>query len=59
MEFLLVEEEVFSRQTGITAENCHNFGSDRWIAFKVLQLFPEAVFLEGPLESPLLEKEVL
>ena len=59
MESLLVEEEVLSRQTGITAENCHIFGSDRWIALKVLQLFPEAVFLEGPLESLLIEKEVL
>jgi hypothetical protein len=59
MESLLVEEEVLSRQTGITAENCHNFGSDRWIALKVLQLFPEPVFLEGPLESLLIENEVL
>jgi hypothetical protein len=59
MESLLVEEEVLSCQTGITAENGHNFGSDRWIALKVLQLFPEAVFLEGPLESLLVEEEVL
>jgi hypothetical protein len=25
MESLLVEEEVLSRETGITAEICHNF----------------------------------
>jgi len=37
MESLLVEEEVLSRQTGITAENGHNFWSYRWIALKVLQ----------------------
>jgi hypothetical protein len=37
MESLLVEEEVLSRQTGITAENGHNFLSDSWIAVKVLQ----------------------
>jgi hypothetical protein len=59
MESLLVEEEVLSRQTGITAESGHSFGSDRWIALKALQFFLESVFLEGPLESLLLEKEVL
>jgi len=37
MESLLVEEEVLSRQTGITAEEGHNFWSDRWNALKVLQ----------------------
>jgi hypothetical protein len=29
MESLLVEEEVLSRQTGITAEKGHNFWSNR------------------------------
>jgi len=47
-----------SRQTEITTENSHNFGSDRWIALKVLQLFPEAVFLLVPFESLLVEAEV-
>jgi hypothetical protein len=37
MESLLLEEEVLSRQTGMTAENGHNLLSDRWIALKVLQ----------------------
>jgi hypothetical protein len=59
MESLLVEEEVLSRQTGITAEKGHNFWSDRWIAIKVLQYFPELVFLEVPMESLLVEEEVL
>jgi hypothetical protein len=59
MESLLVEEVVFSRQTGKKAEKGHNFWSDRWIALKVLQLFPEAVFLELPMESLLVEKEAL
>jgi len=45
MESLLVEEDVWSRHTEITAEKGHNFWSDRWIALKVLQKFPEAVFL--------------
>jgi hypothetical protein len=59
MESLLVEEEVLSRQTGITAEEGHNFWSDCWIAIKVLQFFPELVFLEVPMESLLVEEEVL
>jgi len=37
MESLLVEEEVLSRETGITAEKRHNFWSDRWIVLKYLQ----------------------
>jgi hypothetical protein len=59
MESLLVEEEVLSRKTGITTEKVHNFWSDRWIAIKVLQYFPEPVFLEVPMESLLVEEEVL
>jgi hypothetical protein len=37
MESLLVEEQVLSRRTGITAEKGNNFQSHRWIALKVLQ----------------------
>jgi len=37
MESLLVEEEVFSRQTGVTAEKGYNFWSDGWIGLKYLQ----------------------
>jgi hypothetical protein len=59
MESLLGEEEVLSRQTAITGEKGHNFWSDRWIALKVLQVFPEAVFLLVRLESLLVEEEVL
>jgi hypothetical protein len=59
MESLLVEEEVLSRQSWITAEKGHNFWSERWIALKVLQVFPEAVFLLVRLESLLVEEEVL
>jgi hypothetical protein len=58
MESLLVEEEVLSRQTRITVENGHNFWSYRWIALKVLQLFPEGVFLLVPFESLHVEAEV-
>jgi hypothetical protein len=59
MESLLGEEDVLSRQTGMVAEKRHNVWSDRWITQKVLQLFPEACFLDLPMESLLVEKEVL
>jgi len=56
MESLLFEEEVLLRQTGITAEMCYNFRSDRWMDLNVLHLFPEPVFLEVPMESLLVEE---
>jgi DNA-binding XRE family transcriptional regulator len=59
MESLLVEEVVLSRQTGIKAEKGHHFCSDRWIPLKVLQWFPEAVFLVLPMESLLVKEVVL
>jgi len=34
VESLLLETEVLSRETEITAEKRHNFWSDRWIALK-------------------------
>jgi len=59
MESLLVEEEVLLRQTGITAEMCYNFRSDRWMDINVLHSFLETVFLEVPMKSLLVEEEVL
>ena len=59
MEALLVEQEVLSRQNEITAEKCHNFCSDRWIALQYLQYFLEACFLVPPIESLLVEEDVL
>jgi hypothetical protein len=59
MESLLVEEEVLSRQTGITAEKGLNFWSDIWIALKYFLLFQEPAFLEVPMESLLVEELVL
>jgi hypothetical protein len=56
MESLRVEEEVLSHQTGITAEMCYNFRSDRWMDLNVLHLFTEPVFLEVPMESLLVEE---
>ena len=58
MESLLVEEEILLRQTGITAEMCYNFRSDRWMDLNVLHSFLETVFLEVPMESLLVEEEV-
>jgi len=51
MEFLLDKYEVLSLQTEITVEKGHNFWSDRWITMKVLQYFPEDVFIVLPMES--------
>jgi len=59
MESLLVEEEVLSRQTGITTQKHHNFLSNRWIALNVLHEFQEAPFLVLPIESLLVKEEVL
>ena len=55
MESLLVEEEILLRQTGITAEMCYNFRSDRWMDLIVLHSFLETVV---PMESLLVEEEV-
>jgi len=38
---------------------CHNFWFDRWIALQYLQYFLEARFLAPPMESLLVEEEVL
>ena len=59
MECQLDELEVLSFQTGITVEKGYNFWSDPWIAMKVLQQFPEALSLVLPMESLLVEEEVL
>jgi len=59
MESLLVEEEVLSRETRITAEKRYNFWSDRWIVLKQLPKFPETHLLLLPMEALPLEEEVL
>jgi hypothetical protein len=40
------------------AQKDYNFGSDRWIALKILQGFSEAVFLGVAIESLLRDVEV-
>ena len=59
MESLLVEDDVMSRQTGIKVEKGHKFWSDRWIAVQVLQQFLEAVLLVLPMQSLLVEVDVM
>jgi len=59
MESLLVEEEILSRETRITAEKRYNFWSDRWIVLKQLQWFLETRLLLLPMEDLPLEEEVL
>jgi hypothetical protein len=44
MESLLVQEEVLSRQNGITAEKGHNFLSDLWIALIFFTVVSEGRF---------------
>jgi hypothetical protein len=45
VESLLADAEVSSLETGVRVRKGHNFRSDRWISLKILQEFPEAVFL--------------
>jgi len=59
MESLLDEEEVLSRQTGITAEKGYNFWSDRWIALNVLHEFSNAVVVVPPMESLVVQHHIL
>jgi hypothetical protein len=58
MDSLLCEDEAWTRQTGITAQECCNFWSFRWIVVKVLKKFSKAVFLGGLMESFLVVEEV-
>jgi len=45
VESLLGEAEVSALETTVPVRKGRNFGSDRWIALKFLQEFPDAVFL--------------
>jgi hypothetical protein len=58
VESLLGEAEVSSLETIVPVRKGHNFFSDRWIAHKFLQEFPDAVFLVVDVESLLCEAEV-
>jgi hypothetical protein len=58
VELLLGELEVSSLETRVLVRKGHNFLSDRWIALKFLQDFPEAIFLVVDVESLLDESDV-
>jgi len=54
---LLGEAEACALATSVPVRKGRNFGSDRWIALKFLQEFPDAVFLAVDVESLLGEAE--
>jgi len=58
VESLLGEAEVSALETRLPVRKDRNFLSDRGIALKFLQEFPEAVFLGVDVESLLGEAEV-
>jgi hypothetical protein len=58
VESLLGDVEVSSPATRVPVQEGHNFRSDRWIALKILQEFPDAVFLGVDVESLLDHAEV-
>jgi len=51
VELLLGDAEVSSLETGVRVRKGHIFGSDRWISFKILQEFPDPIFLGIVVES--------
>jgi hypothetical protein len=53
-----VRGEVSSLETSVPVRNGHNFLSDCWISLKLLQEFPDSVFLGVDVESLLCEEEV-
>jgi hypothetical protein len=57
VESVLGEAEVPALETSLPVRKGHKFLSDRWIALKFLQEFPEAVFVGVIVESLLGEAE--
>jgi len=58
VESLLDDAEVSSLETGGRDRKGHNFRSDRLISLKIVQEFPDAVFLGVDVESLLTPTEV-
>jgi len=58
VESLLGDGEISSPATRVPVRKGHNFRSDRWISPKILQEFPDAVFLGVDVESLLGDGEV-
>jgi hypothetical protein len=57
VESLLGEAEVSSIQTRVPVRKGHNFWSDRWITLKIIEEFPEVIFLGVDVESLVVEVE--
>jgi len=57
VESLLDDAEVSLLENGVQVRKGHNFGFDRWISLKILQEFPDAVFLGVDVESLLGDAE--
>jgi hypothetical protein len=58
VESLLGDADVSAPVTRVPVRKGHNFCSDRWISLKILQEFPNAVFLGLDVELLLGEAEV-
>jgi hypothetical protein len=58
VESLLGDADVSSLETGVRIRKGHNYRSDRLISLKILQEFPDAVFLGVDVESLLGDAEV-
>jgi len=58
VEPLLDDAEVSSLETGVWVRKGNNFRSNRWIPLKILQEFPDPVFLGVDVESLLDDAEV-
>jgi len=57
VESLLCDAEVSSPATRVPVRKGHNFRSDRWISLKILQEFPDTVFLGVDVETLLGDAE--
>jgi len=58
VESLLDDAEVSSLETRVPVRKGRHFGSDRWMSLKILQVFPDHVFLGVDVESLLGDAEV-
>jgi hypothetical protein len=58
VESLLDDVEVSSLETRVSVRKGHNFWSDRWISLKILQEFPDALFLRVDVETLIDDTEV-
>ena len=58
MESQIGEADVSSLETRVPVRKGHNFGSDRWITLKILEEFPDVVYLGVDVESLIGEAHV-